>query len=135
MTWGSETSPYEILEVSPSATREEIDVSYRRIIGFLEPDALATYAMLDESEVAQVRAQVDRAYHTLCEPEKRAAVDSAWREHEARQLAAPSTPMPLAPRGRAGLSACGTPRCAAQRTVGAAAIAGIPRGAVSARRR
>ena len=76
MTWGADASPYEILEVSPNASREEIDASYRRIIGFLEPDNLVTYAMLDDSEVAQVRSQVDRAYQLLCQADRRAAIES-----------------------------------------------------------
>lgn len=75
MTWGADASPYEILEVSPNASREEIDASYRRIIGFLEPDNLVTYAMLDDSEAAQVRAQVDRAYKLICQAERRAALE------------------------------------------------------------
>ncbi len=75
MTWGADASPYEILEVSPNATRDDIDASYRRIIGFLEPDNLVTYAMLDDSEVAQVREQVDRAYQMLCQADRRASAE------------------------------------------------------------
>jgi hypothetical protein len=77
MTWGADASPYEILEVSPNASRDEIDASYRRIIGFLEPDNLVTYAMLDDAEVVQVRLQVDRAYQLLCQADRRAAIEAS----------------------------------------------------------
>ena len=78
MTWGADASPYEILEISPNASREEIEASYRRIIGFLEPDNLVTYAMLDEGEVAQVRSQVDQAYQMLCQAERRASAELGY---------------------------------------------------------
>lgn len=68
---------YELLEVSASASIEEIEASYQRIVAFLGPESLAMYSMLDDSESGQLREQIDEAYLTLTDPASRAAYDQA----------------------------------------------------------
>lgn len=94
-----DTSFYEILEVSHSATTEEIEASYQRLVGVMAPDSLAMYAMLDEDESSRMRAQVDEAYRTLTDPERRAEYD----RNQKSESAYPSVMVPE-PSGRANLS-------------------------------
>ncbi len=70
-----ELSAYEILEVEPNASQEQIDTSYDRICAYLSPGNLAVYSMLDEEDAAELRAQLDEAYRTLTDPDRRAAYD------------------------------------------------------------
>ena len=70
-------SLYELLEVSSAASTEEIEASYQRILAFLGPESLAVYAMLDDGEADALRGQIDAAYHTLRDSERRAAYDHA----------------------------------------------------------
>jgi len=74
---GTGGSYYDLLEVTANASREEIDASYQRISSYMSPDALAVYSMLDEDESAEMRAKLDEAYRTLCDPDRRAAYDRA----------------------------------------------------------
>lgn len=75
----SQPSLYELLEVSQAASAQEIEGAYQRVSGLVAPDSLAVYAMLDESEVDGLRAQVDEAYKTLRDPVLRAAYDMSQR--------------------------------------------------------
>ena len=66
---------YEVLEVRADATFEEIEASYRGMLAYLGADSLAMYSMMEDDDLARVRAQVDEAYQALRDPERRAAYD------------------------------------------------------------
>ncbi|MBN1959433.1 MAG: helix-turn-helix domain-containing protein [Deltaproteobacteria bacterium] len=72
-----ENSYYNVLEVGMSASSQEIEDSYHRIISYLDPNALAVYSLLSNDEISEKRAQLDEAYHTLTDPELRAAYDKS----------------------------------------------------------
>jgi hypothetical protein len=72
---GQDRSLYDVLEVRSTATFEEIDQSYARIAAYLDADSLAMYSLMDEEDVASMRADVDEAYRTLSDPDRRAAYD------------------------------------------------------------
>ena len=72
---GQDSSYYEVLEVSTKASREEIEASYQRIKSYLAPDALAVYSMIDEDEAVRVSSQLEEAYRTLSDHDRRAAYD------------------------------------------------------------
>lgn len=96
----SDPSLYELLEVSQAASAQEIEGAYERISGLVAPDSLAVYAMLDESEVDSLRAQVEQAYQTLRDPEQRAAYDIAQSQAQRSNPAAPGQrlrPLPASP--------------------------------------
>lgn len=76
------SSYYELLEVGANATFEEIERSYRRIAAYLGPDSLAVYSIFDVDEADRLRAQLDEAYRTLSDPDRRAAYDRARAPHE-----------------------------------------------------
>ncbi|MBI5510752.1 MAG: helix-turn-helix domain-containing protein [Deltaproteobacteria bacterium] len=87
-------SYYDILEVRTDATADEIESSYRGMLAYLGAGSLAMYSMMDEEEVARLRSQVDEAYRTLKDPERRAAYDRALAGGESLY---PSLMLPHAP--------------------------------------
>lgn len=106
MAQSSDASLYALLEVSASASREEIDASYQRIVGYLGPDSMAMYSMLEDNEADRLRVQVDEAYRTLADPNRRAAYDracglpeSAYVHHASPHSASP--PLVESPRDAA----------------------------------
>lgn len=62
---------YEILGVSTSASESEIKAAYRRLAREFHPDSG------DPGDVARFR-EVQEAYETLSDPEKRISYDRAW---------------------------------------------------------
>ncbi len=73
-------SLYELLEVSSGATFEEIEQSYQRIAAYLGAESLAVYSILDSDDAHSARAQIDEAYRTLSDPDRRAAYDRSRKE-------------------------------------------------------
>lgn len=71
---------YELLEVGAGATFEEIEQSYQRIAAYLGAESLAVYSILDSDDAHSARAQLDEAYRTLSDPDRRAAYDRARKE-------------------------------------------------------
>ena len=81
---------YTTLELHPSATRDEIRQSFRRLILLYHPDrqlsgrsdALGSYAVVSDGtgRSADVRAEaLNTAYDVLYDPEKRTAYDEQLR--------------------------------------------------------
>jgi curved DNA-binding protein CbpA len=63
---------YDVLGVSPRATRTEIRTSFLRLIISFHPDK-------DQSDGARA-AEINEAYNVLVDDEKRAAYDQALRQ-------------------------------------------------------
>ena len=72
------TDPYDVLGVSPGASREEIKAVYRQLARTFHPDVNAA-----PSAVEHFRA-ITEAYLVLCDPERRAACDRR-RRHDAEE--------------------------------------------------
>jgi hypothetical protein len=68
-------SYYELLEVGADATAEEIGAAYERARGNLAADSLITYTMLDDDPAQARLSEIDEAYATLSDPERRQAYD------------------------------------------------------------
>jgi hypothetical protein len=61
----SPRSPYEVLKVSPGATREEVTFAYRQMAKLYHPDKVAALAP-EFQEMAEVRMkEINAAYQTL----------------------------------------------------------------------
>ncbi len=93
-------SLYELLEVSSAATFEEIEQSYQRIASYLGAESLAVYSILDSDDAHTARAQLDEAYRTLSDPDRRAAYDRARKE----DASYPSMMVPAASGGSTSTS-------------------------------
>lgn len=70
---------YGVLEVSTSATFDEIEAAYERIQQTLGGNGLALYSIIDEEDTDSYRVQVDSAYRTLSNPERRSEYDRHLR--------------------------------------------------------
>lgn len=95
MPVASDASLYELLEVSQAASPQEIEGAYRRVSGLVAPDSLAVYAMLDEFEIASLRAQLEHAYKTLRDPVLRSAYDMSQNDAQRRTKAGGQRLRPL----------------------------------------
>lgn len=70
-----ERSCYDVLEVTPNATREEIEAAYRRALRIIEGNSLGGYLMLDPEARESAKREVERAFQVLTNPQERARVD------------------------------------------------------------
>jgi hypothetical protein len=85
-------SLYAILEVGPSASFEEIQHAYERIMSYLAVDSMAMYSLgVDPAEIAEQRARVEEAFRVLGDPQLRAAYDSSRQRNDADRPAMAST--------------------------------------------
>ena len=102
-----EQSFYELLEVTPSATPEEIERAWERARVLYGPGSLAAYTLLTPEVAAALAARIDEAYEVLLDPEARAAYDARLPAEDARAarpaqepppaLAPPPAPVPAPP--------------------------------------
>lgn len=70
------TNYYELLEIRPDASSLDIINAYRRAKLAYRSDSLATYSLFDDGEADRIRAEIEQAYQTLTNPEKRQAYDA-----------------------------------------------------------
>lgn len=66
---------YELLELNPRATAEEVEARYQTARRFLSPDSVATYALFQGEELDLIRRRIEEAYRVLSQPERRQAYD------------------------------------------------------------
>ncbi|NMB76197.1 MAG: DnaJ domain-containing protein [Myxococcales bacterium] len=66
---------YELLELHPRATAEEVEERYQTARRFLSPDSVATYALFQGEELELIRRRIEEAYRVLSQPERRQAYD------------------------------------------------------------
>jgi len=68
---------YELLEVSPDATPQEIQKAYEQAKETFHQDSLAVYSLFSESEVEKIRTLVDEAYRVLMDETLRKEYDQS----------------------------------------------------------
>jgi len=79
---------YELLEVPPDASAEQIQAAYDRARALYGPGSLVTYTLMEPDEAAMLEARIEDARTTLLDPERRARYDEALRQpREARAAA------------------------------------------------
>lgn len=64
---------YQILQVSPSATLSDIKQAYRDTLELYDEDSLATLSLFSDSQRAELMKDIETAFVTLADEEKRAA--------------------------------------------------------------
>jgi curved DNA-binding protein CbpA len=82
-------SLYDILELTPDATPQEIRSAYLRLKSAYGKDNIAHYSVFSRDETEQMLQNVENAYMALSNPEKRRAYD------ENQGFRAPSTPQSM----------------------------------------
>lgn len=68
---------YELLEISPDATPQEIQKAYEQAKETFHQDSLAVYSLFSESEVEKIRTLVDEAYRVLMDETLRKEYDQS----------------------------------------------------------
>ncbi len=70
---------YELLEVSPSATAQEIHKAYERVRRVYEPNSIALYSLFSPEEIAIIHQRIEEAYRTLIYEDNRRQYDAMLR--------------------------------------------------------
>jgi len=68
---------YEILDVRPDSSPDEIEKSYREALSIYGSGSAATYSLYTEEEKRALLGQLNEAYETLRDPVKKSAYDSS----------------------------------------------------------
>jgi flagellar biosynthesis protein FlhG len=93
-----EQDHYEALDVSASATREEIERAYHLAKATYADDSLAGYSVFQEGEIPLLRERIELAYRTLSDQDARRAYDDELHRPTARPRAeALETPTAVEP--------------------------------------
>jgi len=71
---------YELLEVSPSATPQEIHKAYERVRRIYEPNSIALYSLFTPEETALIHQRIEEAYRTLLYEDERRQYNIVLRE-------------------------------------------------------
>lgn len=85
MLQNSETY-YELLQIEPDATPDEIRAAYLRAKAAFRRDSVALYSLMSEPETTELLREIEKAFQTLSNPEKRRDYD--------RDFGASSGPLP-----------------------------------------
>jgi curved DNA-binding protein CbpA len=101
---------YELLEVTPDATAQEIHRAYERVRKIYEPNSIALYSLFTPEETEAMHQRIEEAYRTLVYEDNRRKYDSTLRSkagipepltppaqryyEPARRPARPATPLP-----------------------------------------
>jgi flagellar biosynthesis protein FlhG len=92
---------YEVLEVSPEATLQEIERAYRIARATYQPSSVATYSLWSEAETAEILRRVEEAYVVLSDARLRREYDARLRRDlgpaPARPAREPAARPPAAP--------------------------------------
>lgn len=76
---------YEVLELQPGASEEEIRQAYKRLRAIYDPDSLVVYTLFTPEELDHLRMQIREAYDTVIDPRKRKEYDlSLFPERQMR---------------------------------------------------
>ena len=77
---------YELLEVSPKATSQEIHKAYERVRRVYEPNSIALYSLFSPDETAAITQRIEDAYRTLVYEDNRRRYDALLKEKEREEL-------------------------------------------------
>lgn len=70
-----EQNYYELLDVKPHASAQELERSYQRARRYFGGDSVATYALFQPDELTLLRRRIEEAYRVLSDPERRRRYD------------------------------------------------------------
>ncbi len=78
MTLNDSPTYYDLLELSPDASPQEVRAAYLRAKSAYKRDSVALYTLMDESETEALLQRIEEAYHVLSNPEKRREYDRQY---------------------------------------------------------
>jgi hypothetical protein len=110
MTVSEEPTLYDVLEVDPESSIDELRAAVERARETYGPESVAVYALVDEGQIEELRAKLDEAEEVLLDPARRATYDRSigrlapatlWAEDDDED-GAPLPPVEPGPHARAG---------------------------------
>jgi hypothetical protein len=75
MTATEEPTLYDVLEVDPASSIDELRAAVERARETFGTESLAVYALVDEEQLGELRARLDEAEEVLLDPTRRASYD------------------------------------------------------------
>jgi Helix-turn-helix domain len=109
MTLSEEPTLYDVLEVDPESSIDELRAAVERARETYGPESVAVYALVDEGQIEELRAKLDEAEEVLLDPVRRVAYDRSigrlapatlWAEDDDED-GAPLPPVDPGPHARA----------------------------------
>ncbi|HVP59203.1 MAG TPA: helix-turn-helix domain-containing protein [Myxococcaceae bacterium] len=109
MTAAEEPTLYDVLEVDPASSLDELRAAVERARETFGPESLAVYALVDQDQIEELRARLDEAASVLLDPARRASYDRSigrigpatlWAEDD-EEDEAPLPPIEPGPQSRA----------------------------------
>jgi hypothetical protein len=109
MTATEEPTLYDVLEVDPASSLDELRAAVERARETFGTESLAVYALVDEDQLGDLRARLDEAAEVLLDPARRASYDRSigrigpatlWAEDDDDE-GAPLPPVEPGPHARA----------------------------------
>jgi len=102
-----EQNYYELLDLAPHASQQELETAYQRARRIFSPDSVVTYTLFQPEELSLLRRRIEEAYRTLSNPERRKRYDEEmdrldgghWEEGGGDAPGAPAQPEPPAAAG------------------------------------
>jgi hypothetical protein len=85
---------YELLEIGPRATAQEIHRAYERIRRVYEPNSIALYSLFTPDETAAIHRRIEEAYRTLVYEDNRKRYDAMLTTRNRLQDPPPPPPAP-----------------------------------------
>ncbi len=70
-----EQNYYELLDLKPYASQQEVEEAYQRSRRYFSPDSVATYALFQVEELRLLRSRIEEAFRVLGDIEKRRQYD------------------------------------------------------------
>ncbi|RPJ61760.1 MAG: hypothetical protein EHM23_05760 [Acidobacteria bacterium] len=95
-----ELNCYQVLNVEPSGSREDIEKAYLLALATFRPDGFATYSVLSEDEREASLKRVEQAFEVLRDPAKRRMYDQLLGQAESQQVLAGSLVVTSGPPAR-----------------------------------
>lgn len=88
MIFQGDTNYYEVLEIKPDASAQEIRNAFLRLKSSYRKDNPALYSVMDSSETEDMLAKIEEAFQVLSDPEGRRDYDdrSGFSEHIERKI-------------------------------------------------
>lgn len=115
---------YELLEVSLTATAQEIHKAYERVRRVYEPNSIALYSLFTPDETAAIHQRIEEAYRTLVYEDNRRRYDATLRSlHE---MPEPAPPPPSIPKYQTRAAQPALPLQSENRYIGADALRPAP---------
>ncbi len=86
---------YELLEISPLASSQEVHKAYDRVRRIYEPNSIALYSLFTAEETARIRQKIEEAYRTLAYDDNRRRYDRTLKEQQETPEPESLAPPPL----------------------------------------